>query len=363
MSDFGVDSVTGFNLKRLADIKSSLESLLEQVVDPESGEYLQVDFDEDDPFIQIINILIDQYTTLWELAQIVYGQFNPTIAAGPSLSGLVQLNGIVRKSGTKSSVILTLSGSNGLRIPSGTQFSDADGEVTWELTADVYLDSLTGTADATAYSVENGSFIYAAGEINTIVTIVSGLNAVVNNDVSIAGEADESDDDLRRRRRQSTTTPAQSIPEAIRGALMNLEDVTLCRIYVNNTLTTDSNGIPAKTLAAVIVGGDDDKIAEIIFTRLGVAVATYGNTHVTFTDSLRQNNVISFVRPVSIPVYVAIDITVIDTYAYPSDAQDQIKANIIAYATDGASALGVTDEDNFDQDGILPGEDVVVSRL
>lgn len=364
MSNFGIDSETGFNLKRLNDIIESVKALLLQVQDPDSGEYLQVDFDEDDPFINFINIMNDLISTGWELNEISYGQFNPQLAAGPSLSGLVQLNGITRKQGSPSSAVIQLTGSPGLRVPSGTQVSDANREVIWEFTADIYLDSVTGLASATAYSVENGAFNYTTGQINLIVTTsLPGLTSIVNTADSIPGTADESNEALRLRRNDSTTTPAQSIPEAIYASVLNLEGVTLVRVYVNKTLVTDGNGIPAKRIAVVVQGGDNDEIAAAIFVRVGVAVDTYGNTFVTFPDQLQQSNTIYFVRPVEVPIYVDIDITIIDASTFPANGVDLIKSNIVAYSVGGASALGITDVETFDQTGFQPGEDVVVSRL
>lgn len=364
MANFGIDSEFGFKLKRLNDIRESMKALLQQVQDPDSGEYLQIDFDEDDPFIQFINIAIDELTTAWEQLEIAYGQFNVLLSEGPSLSGLVQLNGIGRKEGSPSTVLIQLTGSPGLRVPSGTQVSDANRETIWQFIEDVYLDGSTGLAIATAYSIENGTFNYSTGQINLIVTTnISGLDSIVNTADSVPGLPDEDDPILRLRQKDSTTTPAQSIPEAIYAAVLNLENVRLVRVYVNKTLAVDANGIPAKRIAVVVSGGDNEEIATAIFIRTGVAVDTYGNTFVTFPDQLQQSNTIYFVRPDEISIYVDVDITVIDDSTFPADGVDLIKQNIVDYSMGGASALGITDTETFDQTGFLPGEDVVVSRL
>lgn len=363
MKEFGIDKEFGFKLKRLNDLRRTMKSSLEQVTDPDSGQRLQIDLDEDDPFIQVVNVFIDELTTAWELLQIAYGQFNPQIAAGPSLSGLVQLNGIVRKPGTPSRVLLTLTGAPGLLISSGTQFTDTNEEAVWKTESDIVLDHSTGIADVFAISVENGVFEYSAGQIVSFVDIVSGLDSVFNSSATIPGQFDETDEKLRLRRRMSTTTPAQSIPEAIYGAILNLAGVELCRLYINNTLSEDDNGIPPKALAAVVVGGDDEEIAREIFKRLGVAVETFGNTAISFSDTLQQNNVINFVRPGVVPIYVDIQVSVVNSFVFPATGAQQIKSNILAYAVGGASAIGVENASIFDQDGFLPGEPVTISKL
>jgi uncharacterized phage protein gp47/JayE len=363
MSDFGIDSVVGFNLKRLADIKTGLQNNFLQVTDPTTGETLQVDFDENDPFVQVINGFVDELTTTWELIQLAYNQFNPQLASGACLSGLVQLNGIARKRGSASTVVLGFTGSPGIRIEAGSQFTDSSGIVFWETTADIYLDSSLGTASATCVSTENGAFLNAPGTINIISSVVTGLDTVINAAASTPGTADESDTDLRIRRKNSTSAPAQSINEALYASILNTAGVTLCRLYINNTDTTDGNGIPAKTVAAVVIGGTNTDIAQAIFTRIGGAEATYGNTTVTLTDTMQQINSISFVRPTPVTIKVNVDIAILDANAFPLGGDDQIAENIVLFAAQGAASLGVTDESAFDRIGFLPGDDVTISRL
>jgi len=362
MTTYGVDTVAGFNLKRLNDIRSSLQALLNQIVDPDSGETLQINLQEDDPFVQVINTLIDQLSTTWELAQATYNQFNPLLAAGPGLSGLVQLNGITRKSGTASTTTLLLTGSVGLLIPVGSKVSDTNDEVIWALNADVYIGS-DGTATAATTSTTNGAYVYAAGSLTKMVTIISGWDAATNIAETIPGTVDETDAALRSRRNISTTTPAQSVVEAIYGAILNIENVTSCRIYVNNTLTTDGNGLPAKSLCAVVIGGINADVARVIFERLAVAIYTYGNTSVTYVDTMQTSNIIRFTRPTPVPIFVEVNISIIDVNSYPADAVVQIKNNIAQFALYGIEGLGVVETNVFDQSGYLPGDDVVVSKL
>ena len=193
--------------------------------------------------------------------------------------------------------------------------------------------------------------------------MITGLDTVINASPTIPGTDNETDEELRIRRKSSTTVPAQSIAESIYGAIMNLTGVKVCRICSNKTLEIDDRGIPAKTVAAIVVGGDNEDIAREIFKRIGVAVETFGNTNVTFSDSLQQNNVISFIRPDEIEIYVNVDYTVIDTSTFPFNGADLIKKNIVAYSTGGVLGLGVLNENIFDQTGFLPGQSVVVSRL
>jgi len=361
MTTYGVSTTLGFRLKQLRDIKASLQTLLIQVQDPTTGETLNVNLDDDDPFVQIINIMIDDLTTCWELLETCYNQFNPLLASGPSLKGLVQLNGITAKPGTPSTVVLTLSGTVGVIVPIGSQATDANNTVIWETLANATIGS-GGTITVNAQSTTNGAFVYAAGTINKMATITTGWNAVVNTSSSVAGTADEADVPLRQRRKISTTTPAQSIPEAIYSAILNVTGVTQCRLYINNDLIPDAYSIPPKTIAAVVQGGDDQDITDILFTRKGGGVKTYGNTSKTYTDAMGVSETIYFTRPTAIPIYVRISITILDASTFPVDGEAQIKENIVLFSLSGASGIGIT-ENLFEQTGFLPGESVVASVL
>lgn len=357
---YGVDPVNGFNVKRLRDIQLSLQSYLQQVTDPESGESLQIDFNEDDPFIQIINSFIDDMSGAWDQLQIAYNQFNPNLASGASLSGLVQLNSINRKLGTASSVSLLLEGTPGLIIPTGQTVTDLNNTVNWVTRDQVTLDG-SGQATVTAYSEENGAFIVSAGEVNKIVTPVTGWTSVENTTQSTLGTVNETDEELRVRRRQSTLAPSQAISETIYSNILNLEAVEYCRVYVNNTNSTDSNGIPKKSFAVVVVGGNDDDIAEQIFVRQALGVESFGDTVVNIVDLMGFTNAIKFIRPTQIIIDVEVTVQVVDDNVWTTDSPEQMKENIVLYAKDGASGLGI--DSGFEEYGFTPGADVIRTNL
>lgn len=361
MADFGVSAV-GFKIKRLEDIVNEMNTLLLQVEDPATGEKLQSQLNEDDPVMQLSNIVCDANAALWEIAQAVYNQFNPMLATGASLSGLVQLNGIQRKMGTPSSVEITVMGKPNTSVDSSFTVSDQNNTIQWKAVSD-FLIGEDGQAKIMCNSTINGIFPYAAGTINTVVTPVSAITSVINEGPTILGTTDESDTSLRIRRRQSTAAPSQSTSEAIWTAINNIPGVKYVFIAVNNTLEPDDRGIPAKSVAAVVMGGDDQEIAKALFNRMPVACYTYGTTSIQFVDSLQGVTTIQFSRPTEIPIYVNVNVSIIDANAAPADYVTQIKNNIVLFSQGGMSSLGIPPEDGFDDYGFLPNTDVVYSRL
>ena len=117
-------SEAGFKLKRLRAILDDVKQKMLLVEDPKTGEKLQIDFEENDPFIQFINLVCDQLATIWELLNAAYDQFDPLKATGPMLSALVQLNGITRKRGQSSTVMVRFYGERGFVVPIGTRVCD-----------------------------------------------------------------------------------------------------------------------------------------------------------------------------------------------------------------------------------------------
>ena len=359
MANYGLTE-NGFIPKRLSDIRDSLQVRLSTLRDPESGESLQINWDENDPTIQIINAFCDELATCWQLAYQVYSQFNPQNAVGASLSGLVQLNGILRKKGTPSTVVLTFTGAENTFIPAGTVVTDENGEMGWETMADATI-PLSGSIDVNAKSEQNGIFIYDAGQINTLANALEGITAVVNANQTIAGTADENDASLRLRRGRSTEIASSGMAESIYSSVMNIPGVTYCRVFTNRTLQEDDKGIPAKSVAVIVQGGDDNEIAKQIFIHSGLGCGYYGNVTVNFIDSLSIVTPVSFSRPVQRPVQVYIKASKVEGSQLPLDWQEQIKSNIINYALLGPQGIGITGiADDF---GFPPSENVAVSRL
>lgn len=347
---------TGFEIKRLADILTDAEANLAAVVDPVTGDTLQPSFSPADPTMQVVQVPLDAVALAWELAEVVYGQFDPSKATGAPLSGLVQLNGLTRQPATPSTVTLALGGTPGAVIPAGQLVADANNLHRWTTDSDVTLNgSGTGTTGATC--VDAGPVTAAP---TSIVTPVTGWASITPGTVS-AGRLEETSSELRTRRARSTMAPASSPVESIYSNLANLPGVTYCRVYQNNTLTADARGIPAKSVGTVIVGGADLAIAQTLLARTGVTSNWAGNSSLTLYDALNEPYVVRWSRPVNDPIYLDIHIQVINSTVFPVNGPQQIKDAIIAYAAGGAPALGVTD--GFSDTGFPPGVAVVRSRL
>lgn len=350
----------GFEAKRLAEVNSDAIEQLSTIIDPVSGETLQPNFEAEDPAMQVVQVPLEGVGLAWEAMQLVYQQFDESKVTGASQSALVQLNGIQRLDDAPSNAQEVLTGTPLAFIPAGQLVSDVNNTNQWATTTDVTLDG-AGTATVTVRCTVTGPVAAAAGALSRIVTPYPGLTSVTNPAEAVLGRNIESDTELRQRQRLSTMAPASSPVESIYGNLANVAGVTYVRVRQNNTLVTDSNGIPGKSVAAVIVGGEPLDIAMTLLARTGVVAEWFGSSSLTLTDVQGEPYVVRWTVPTPAPIYVALTLEIINPGIFPADGLQQIKDAIKEYAQGGAPALGV--DDGFSSTGFPPGATVVWSRL
>lgn len=355
----GVTSA-GFEAKRLADVESDAAEQLRTIVDPASGESLQPEFGSEDPAMQVVHVPLEGVAVAWQAAQLIYQQFDPKAATGPSQSNLVQLNGINRQDASPSVAAVQLSGTPSITIPAGQLISDVNNVNQWSTTTDIELD-VSGVGIGKASCLALGPVAAVAGSLINIVTPYPGWTGVTNTADADLGRNVETDTELRQRRDRSTMAPAASPVESVYANLANITGVTYSRVRQNNTLVPDSNGIPGKSVAAVVVGGDDLEIAYTLLARTGIASAWYGNTSQVLFDAQGEPYTVSWTRPTPLPVYVELELEIVNPNIFPADGIQQIKDSIRAYAQGGAPALGV--DDGFSTSGFPPGATVILSRL
>lgn len=271
----------------------------------------------------------------------VYSSFSPSSGMTDALTRNVKINGITRKPATNSTVDLTLTGTAGTTITNGS-VKDAN-SITWNLPASVTI-GVGGSVTVTATCANSGAVASVAGSVTKINTPTRGWTAVSNTNAATVGSPAESDAQLRIRQSQSVAIPALTPFEAVDGAIANVAGVTRHKLYENDSGSTDSNGIPAHCIAAIVDGGDSAAIAQIIRGKKGQGVSTYGSTTVTVPDKYGNPHPISFSRSTNVPIYAAITLKVFT--GYTAQIGEQIKQAIADYIN-----------------GLTIGDDVLLSRL
>ena len=191
-------STTGFSVKRLTDIISSLKAS----ANTEFSGFLTggdvLDTTDNSVLGRWIKIIAEPLAELWETSQQVYSSFYINQATGVSLEGLCALGGVIRNTATASQALLVSYGTYGVTIPDGSYVRSANTNKVFEFQEAIVLNETGATAiqitpttvaDSTVYSftykvlgsnLNPVTVTYTSGVSATTSSIVNGLMGVVN---------------------------------------------------------------------------------------------------------------------------------------------------------------------------------------
>jgi uncharacterized phage protein gp47/JayE len=223
------------------------------------------------------------------------------------------------------SVFETQSGKDGLSVHSKTgieAFSMASSDTELEFPLLGFFAVYTAT--------KTGPVIVSIGALNEIVNKVNGLNSAVNYASGITGRSVESDTELRMslggRQKQATANEV-----AIQNEILKVNGVEYARVYSNRDIT-EVDGRPPKSFEAVVVGGDEQAIAELIFEKGPAGIQAFGNIVKDVVDSEGFHWGIGFSRPVNKYIWIKVDYSRNSEEDLPVGVVNAIQENIIAWS-------------------------------
>jgi uncharacterized phage protein gp47/JayE len=280
----------------------------------------------------------------------VYNQFSPATAVGVGLSSVVKINGIQRETPTNSTADVILGGAPGTIINLGTVGDDLNLGTTWSLPPSVTIEP-SGTLATTVTCVQPGS---VAADANTLINILSpvgiGWQTVTNSSNASPGVPLESDAVLRNRQTQSTALPALTPLDSVVGNLLNLGGVTGVGGYVNNTGTTDMNGVPAYSWALVVNGGTLQDVVNVIGQGKTPGPPTFGGVSGAYVSPYGIPETIQFSVPAEETIIIAI--TLKPLAGFSSAIAVEIQNSVAAFI----NSLNLIP-------GSMTGNGVLISRL
>jgi uncharacterized phage protein gp47/JayE len=183
---------------------------------------------------------------------------------------------------------------------------------------------------------KTGPVFVSIGALNEIVNKINGLDSAVNYASGVTGRAVESDAELRMglgtRQKQATANEV-----AIQNEILKVNGVEYARVYSNREII-EINGRPPKSFEAVVVGGDEQAIAELIFEKGPAGIQAFGNIVKDVVDSEGFHWNIGLSRPVNKYIWIKVDYTQNPEEDLPLDIATAIQENIIAW---GHTAINV----------------------
>lgn len=287
-------------------------------------------------------------------------------AEGKQLDLLTSLIGVSRDPATVATGDVEFSRSDtatkDYTIPSGTVVQTDANEVTkYQTTETVTLASGSKSAMAPIESEEVGVFANAGA--NTVTVLPSppaGIESVTNPSSITGGTKKEIDDALRARAKEELATGSRaSAPALIYGARA-LDGVKSVSIFINDTNSdnTGSGGLPDHSFELVVLGGNKQEIAQMIFNTKAAGDTSWGGSNgnaVTGTADLPngQQFGVTYSAPNPIKIYVDADLKVLDTF----DGKSAIRDSIVSYIG------GLTSGGNENTGEILVGDNALYGQI
>ena len=271
----------------------------------------------------------DQYNVESAAEKIYYSIF-PQTASGQSLDRLAWTIGISRKAATHSVYSVRIAGVVGATIKSGFAVGTEAG-----LNFHSYLDTVIppeGFCDLLVECDEAGTvgnvdandivkIINPVSEVHEIYTETdeSGKVTCFNEQITVA-EDEESDYDFLKRYEIARDGKGSCNESSLRSALLNIPSVKDAFVNVD-----EESG----TIECVIHGGDNaqQEIANAIFEKKPIGVATIGNEEVSVSYGALTDYVVSFSYVEKVGARLKIEITTDNTFD-EENGRKTIKANI-----------------------------------
>ena len=157
----------------------------------------------------------------------------------------------------------------------------------------VFAKALDDTSALVLQAYNSRNPLYASGNALDLLLPMYGLSRQTG------------EDDAAARGRISAALAAKGAGsiDAVSAAVKSAKWVRDAKVYENDTDATDSRGIPAHSLAAVIYAGDGPSVAKAIWDTKAPGIGTYGNTSDVFTDGDGNEHRIYFTRAITRRVY------------------------------------------------------------
>lgn len=332
MAEYGV-TPTGFKRKRYVDILADMQSRAKT----NFGDNVVVDTNK--PLGKFLDINAWGLAEAWEVLEDLYTSISVETAEDAALDVVVKYKDLTRIIASAATGTIRITGTSGTLISTGFMVGKDD-NTTYSTTVDGTIGS-TGYIDLPIVCNYQGSRGNAEiGEISQIVTPLFGVTSVSNQAIITNGYDNETDPELRQR--YYATVGSISNVETINVAVSKVEGVVSSFVIENTTMDT-VDGIPPKSFVVYAYGGDNQKIADAIFSSKAAGIQAYGDVTVTVYDENGNPYTIGFMRPTAIQIDVEVTLTVNQFFSLTD--VDILKNNIIKY-------IGGNDVDGTQYDGL-----------
>lgn len=294
---------TGYETESKESIRTSIQNIWKEAFGP------NINMDVETPQGQITEIMTDLLYQIEVSRQDDFNARDVYKAVGLQLDIIGREMGAPRKESTPTQLIASLTGQIGYTIPSGTLFNMVNNvNQVFRNESDIIVDS--NPKQVTLVAVDGNVYggIQQGDALQTITYFQQIYNILVTS--VVPGQEAEDDNTYRGRLIELKNSGIDDITN-LRTKLTAINNVLDARVYQNNSLDTDSYGIPAHSIEIVVLGGDEEDIGEVCLKNIVMGTATYlnsdGGETISVTDSMGFQQQYNITRPTSVTFDVSVE--------------------------------------------------------
>lgn len=327
MADFGLGK-DGFKRKTLADIREEMREGALKIF----GE--GVNLSDDSIIGQFIDLFAIQADQVWQGLEGNAQSFTALGAEGIAADNNAALFDVFREDAKPTRGKLTINGTPGTLVPSGYTIRASTIDENAVTTADVIIQS-NGSVEAQAELLNAGVIPVMAGQIDSVVDFVGGVDSVTNASDWTLGSPRETDEELEIRRRASLSQGGTTLDRATRGDLLALDFIDQALVISNRSDSISPEGFPPHSVNAILWPEtvDPNEVAQILTimvlaTAGGVQAA--GDQVYTLTDAFGYTDQYGFTFANPLATFARIEIT--KGTLYPTDGDQRVRQSVEEYS-------------------------------
>ena len=301
----------GLQVKTLTELIQDKEKAIKGIY----GE--DVILESNSPDGQLINITAQAGVDIRERIVDVYNSFDPDKCYGTIQDSRYKINGIARKGGSYTIQPIDIVVSKTVKLegldsdysnPNAVAYGvkDSAGNV-WYLIDTTTITDINTKVTLPFRAGAIGDVTPVIGTITEQVAPISGIVSVINSVAPTSiGVTQEKDEEFQIRRNKSVAVMGQGNVDVIRGSVLQLEGVSDARVYGydwESYPNTDTNGLNPHFIWAIVEGGSNQEIGEILYTNSGGA-GMRGEVEVELPSMSGQIFKAKFDRPIAVPLYI-----------------------------------------------------------
>lgn len=205
-------------------------------------------------------------------------------------------------------------------------YGNSDNEIA--LSTNISVSSCS--SNITFETLDYGEITLPTDSVTEISTMIDGWTSCTNDKEPVSGRLDETDAEARQSYIKRIALRSENMLTSIASALYNdVQGVEYVACYENDSDETDLDGRPPHSIEIIVSGGGEGDVANKIWSKKPVGIATFGNVKALINDEYKNTHEICFSRPSPLYIWFKVSITPITGKSVVSNYAEIIKQAVV----------------------------------